>query len=394
MNIDPDLLEQCVGCGLCLTSCPTFSVTHLEQHGPRGRIQGMRLVQDGSFDVLEPDHVESMETCVQCRACEEVCPSDVQFGEMMEQARSDIVDAKTARAPDRRPRVLAGRTLLTLIAHPRLLRIATVLLALAQRLRLDRLLPGALRVATRVRGSHLPAGARSGASVHLFRGCVMDRWFGEVHDATHRVLAAAGERVGTDRRGTCCGALHLHAGQTATAHELALETIAAFADTSGPIVVNSAGCGAAMKEYGRLLDTPEAHRFAERVRDLAEAVDPQRLGLQEVPARRLAWQAPCHLRNVQGTDTAARDLLAAVPGITVVEADDGQMCCGAGGAYSVLQPSFSTAMRDQKCDALRRTGCEGVVTANPGCSMQLASDGLEVRHVAQVVADALPTEPT
>jgi glycolate oxidase iron-sulfur subunit len=392
MTLDPVLLDQCVGCGLCLSSCPTFSVTRLEQHGPRGRIEGMRLVQDGSFDVLDPDYVASMETCVQCRSCEDVCPSDVEFGALMEQARADIVTARAATGPQRGLRAVAQRGLLAMAAHPVLRRVLTALLVLAQRTRLDRLLPTSFRVATRVRPTRLPARSEQQADTHLFRGCVMDSWFGDVHAATYRVLRASGHQVDSRRRGTCCGALHLHAGETERALGLARQTIAAHAGTEGPIVVNSAGCGAAMKEYGRLLGTPEAHQFAARVRDFGEAIDPSRLQLREGPSRRLAWQAPCHLRYVQKADDAAREALETIPGVTVVESDDRQMCCGAGGAYSLLEPEFSEAMRERKCASLRRTGCEAVISANPGCSLQLASGGLHVLHLAQVIAAALPVE--
>ncbi len=389
MTIDPSLLEQCVGCGLCLSSCPTFSVTRLEHHGPRGRIQGMRFVEDGTFDILDPDYVSSMETCVQCRACEDVCPSDVSFGALMEQARADIV---TARGPQGRPRDLRGlaqRGLLLLVSRPTLLRTMTRLLSLAQLTRVDRLLPSALRVAIRVRPSDLPDEAPEGSDVVLFRGCVMDAWFGAVHEASVRVLEASDLRVDASRTDICCGALHLHAGELDTAKEFARRTIDAFADTEGPVVVNSAGCGAAMKEYGHLLGTPEAERFAERVRDLGEVVDPSRLRFAPATERTVTWQAPCHLRYVQGSDATARDVLAAIPGVTVVEGADQQLCCGAGGAYSLVQPEFSTALRDQKCAALRATDGEFVVSANPGCSLQLASGGLEVRHLAEVLAEAL-----
>jgi glycolate oxidase iron-sulfur subunit len=399
VSFDHDQLQQCVSCGLCLSSCPTFSITKLEQHGPRGRIHGMRLVQAGDVDVLDPDYVASMETCVQCRACEDVCPSDVDFGALMERARSDIETARThrrVRPPVRSIRTvrrLARRVLLTLVRRPRLLDAATVALRLVQRSGLDRLVPAGLRVAHRVRPARLDGAAPGDADLHLFRGCVMDRWFGDVHEAAADVLRAGGATVATARRGACCGALHLHAGDEATARRLAARTVAAFAGTSGPIVVDSAGCGAAMKEYGRLLDTPAAHAVAARVRDLGEVVDTDALALPDGPPQRLAWQAPCHLRYVQGVDDAARRTLAAVPGVTLVEGDDAQLCCGAGGAYSLLEPEFSTALRDRKVAALRRTGCDAVVTANPGCSMQLAAGGLDVVHVAQVVAAALPDRP-
>lgn len=392
MTIDPSLLEQCVGCGLCLSSCPTFSVTRLEQHGPRGRIQGMRFVEDGTFDILDPDYVTSMETCVQCRSCEDVCPSDVSFGALMEQARADIVTARGHAGRPRDLRSIAQRALLTLVARPALLRVATRLLSLAQATRVDRLLPQALRVAIRVRPAMLPERAPDAPDVTLFRGCVMDAWFGSVHEATLRVLEASDLSVDTSRRNICCGALHLHAGELEMAKGFARRTIDAFDGADGAIVVNSAGCGAAMKEFGHLLGSEEAERFSQRVRDLGEVIDPSRLPFRPATERTVTWQAPCHLRYVQGSDGAARAALAAVPGITVVEGTDQQLCCGAGGAYSLVEPEFSVAMRDRKCDALRATEGEFVVSANPGCSLQIASGGLEVRHLAEVLSEALAKE--
>lgn len=396
MTIDPKLLEQCVGCGLCLSSCPTFSITHLEQHGPRGRIAGMRAVEDGTFDILDPDYLESMETCVQCRACEEVCPSDVRFGALMEEARTDIERTRRERGVSTGLRGIVQRGLLLTIERRAVLRTLTALLRTAQRIRLDRLLPRRFRIAVPVRPARLGPVAPPGpgtseqGTVHLFRGCVMDAWFGGVHEASVEVLTAAGRTVDASRVGLCCGALHVHAGRADRAAELARITIDAYADTEGPIVVNSAGCGAAMKEYGHLVGTPEAERFAARVKDLSECVEPGALPMgAAAEERRVAWQAPCHLRYVQQVDDAGRALLEAVPGTTVVEGADRQLCCGAGGAYSVLEPEFSGALRDRKCDALRATGCDVVVTANPGCAMQLAAGGMQVEHLADALARAI-----
>jgi glycolate oxidase iron-sulfur subunit len=392
MSFDPDRLNQCVACGLCLSSCPTFDITRLEQHGPRGRIEGMRLVQNGTFDILDPDYVASMETCVQCRACEDICPSDVEFGALMEQARGDITRAQRQRG--RRPDVrrLVRSLLLALIIRPRLFRLLTAGLAVLQRTRLDRLLPVPLRVARKVRSAG-PATAQPAtgatATAHLFRGCVMDQWFADVHTATEQVLGAAGHTVDGTARSVCCGALHLHAGEEDRALALALETVESYAGSTGPVVVNSAGCAAMMKEYGRLLATPAAHAFAQRVRDLSEVVDATALPLRDGPPRRLAWQAPCHLRYVQKADASSRAALEAVPGVEVVEADDQQLCCGAGGAYSVMEPELSSALGAQKCDALRATGCDAVVSSNPGCMLQLAAGGMDVVHIAEVIAAAL-----
>jgi glycolate oxidase iron-sulfur subunit len=390
---DARKLEQCVSCGLCLSSCPTFQVTRAEQHGPRGRIEGMRLIENGTFDVLDPDAVDSMETCVQCRACEVVCPSDVEFGALMEQARAAIASAREDAASDRRASLLT-RVLLAVVHRPWFFRPLTVLLFLSQLTRLDRVLPPAARVARRLSPRDLVPRRRGpvdDADAHLFRGCVMDQWFGSVHDASERLLEASGFRADSSRRSACCGALHLHAGQDATARRLAQRTVDAYAGTSGPVVVNSAGCGAAMREYGRLLATEEAERFAARVRDLGEVVE---LPPGAVPVQaRVVWQAPCHLRNVQGVDGSSLALLRSVEGLDVREPADGHACCGAGGAYSLEQPVFAAAMRDRKARSLDEQDADVVVSANPGCMLHLADDQRRVVHLAEVLARALPGRP-
>ena len=419
MTFDPRDLDACVSCGLCLTSCPTYDVTRLEHHGPRGRIEGMRAVQRGELDVLDPDYVESMETCVQCRACELACPSAVPFGSLMETARHELADARAGAAAAAAPRSdqsdggrgtagssggrraglrasllrLAQRGMLVLVAAPRLLAVASRALRLVQRSGLQRLVPEPLRVERPIRwarGRGRVGNAHTG--VHLYRGCVMDQWFGDVQEAARQVLVAAGHRPATERLGRCCGALHLHAGDGPMARRLAQETIEAYGAADTPIVVASAGCGAAMKEYGRLVGTPEAARFAARVRDLSEVVVATDLPLRtDLPAMSVSWQAPCHLRNVQRVDDRARDLLAALPGVDVLEPSTGQPCCGAGGGYRLSQPDFSQAIGERVAAAHAAQPADHIVSANPGCMMQLCAEGLEVQHLAQTVAARLAT---
>ncbi len=394
MNLfDADQLAACVQCGFCLSSCPTYETTHLEEHGPRGRILAMRLVQDGELSLNDPDVVDSLETCVQCRACEVVCPSLVEFGSLMETARAAISEEQPAAGVE-------GRALDVLflgLKNRWLLRLGTTLLALAQALRLDRVLPARLRPARRVRlgdtlrGYRLPPpGAPVKGDVFLFRGCVMDGMFRDVHRATAQVLAAVGYRPRFEPAPPCCGALSAHAGREDEAHALAKATIAAYADTQGPILVNSAGCGGSMKEYGEVLGTEEARAFSARVKDLSEIIRPE-----EVAARgrevdlTLAYQAPCHLKNVQGLADQSRALVAAIPGLTLLEPDDEQQCCGSGGIYSYVQPEFGDALLARKHASLERTGAAGVVSGNPGCAMQIAREGWRVHHPAELLARSL-----
>ncbi len=390
---DADQLAACVQCGFCLSSCPTYEATHLEEHGPRGRILAMRLVEEGELAIDDPDVVDSLETCVQCRACETVCPSLVEFGSLMETARAEI----TERQPPSGPEGLAQRLLFAALVRRSLMRLGGILLALAQAVGADRLVPARLRPARRValadtlRSYRLPPpGAPVRGDAFLFRGCVMDGLFRDVHQATAQVLAGVGYRPRFEPAPPCCGALSAHAGRESEAHALAEATIAAYADTTGPILVNSAGCGGAMKEYGKLLGTEEARAFSARVKDLSELITPEEIASRgaEVPLT-LAYQAPCHLRNVQGLSDHARALVAAIPGLNLLEPDDEQQCCGSGGIYSYLQPELGDAMLARKDASLQRTGAQGVVSGNPGCAMQIAREGWEIHHPAQLLAASL-----
>jgi glycolate oxidase iron-sulfur subunit len=403
MIFDQHALSQCVSCGFCLPSCPTFQVTHKEQHGPRGRIAGMRMVQAGEIDAVDPGYVESMETCVQCRACEPACPSGVRFGFLMEQARAALHEPPEAapagaRSAGRLQALLTDLGLRSLTSRW-LVRTLTVLLALAQATRLDRILPPTYRPARRVRARDVlrplrpePGGRPrpGGEPAFLFRGCVMDAWFRSTHQATARVLAAAGYDVRTEPAPACCGALHLHAGREAEARRLAREVVGAYAGSQGIVVVNSAGCGAAMREYGHLLGTPEARAFSARIRDFSEAASPARLPPLRRLDRTVVYQAACHLKNVQRVDREVDEMLDAIPGLTVLRPADGELCCGAGGAYSLLQPELAGRMRARKVEALLETGATLVVSGNPGCMLHLAAAGLELVHTADLVASALP----
>lgn len=388
---DQDQLAACVQCGFCLSSCPTYEVTHLEEHGPRGRILAMRLADEGELPLTDPDLAESLTTCVQCRACEAVCPSLVEFGALMETARVELHE----RTPPRGLRRLAHAAGFRALARRAAVRVASVGLAIAQLLRLDRVLPDGVRPARRVtlrnalRRYRVPQTGERG-DAFVFLGCVMDGMFRDVHQATVDVLAAVGYRPLIEPAPPCCGALSVHAGREDEAVRLAEATIAGYAGTSGPIVVDSAGCGAAMKEYGELLGTPEARAFSERVVDLCEVVDPEEVADRGRPVPlTLAYQAPCHLRNVQGLADRSRALVTAVPGLTLLEPDDEQLCCGSGGIYSLEQPGFGDAMLARKHASLERTGAEGVVSGNPGCAMQIARRGWDIHHPAQLLARSL-----
>lgn len=374
LGLDADMLASCVSCGLCLPHCPTFRVTGEEAWSPRGRIAAMRAIQD---DGITPDtsFYDSMDSCVMCRGCETACPSAVPFGRLMEQTREVI-------GPSRVP--WWQRAGLAALAHPRLIRLGSLAAAVAQRLKL---VPRRLGLPTLpVRRRPLVA---TGTDVWLFTGCVMDAWQRDVHQATLDVLTAAGVGAGPVSGG-CCGALSAHAGLGVQARSMAAAVMAAIPGDL-PILVNSAGCGAAMKDYGHLLGTEEANAFARRVFDihewLAERVD----RLPQAPGKRpvVAVQDACHLRHVQRAHLPVRVLLRHVA--EVVELDDEGLCCGAGGSYSMFHPGTAAAIRDRKIASIDRSGSHGamVASANPGCMMHLRAAGVDARHPMEIIAEAL-----
>jgi glycolate oxidase iron-sulfur subunit len=341
----------------------------------------MRAVQLEDAPISD-DFVEFIETCVQCRGCEPACPSGVPFGRLMEATRSTLAERRTITPWWQR---LAFRAL----GHHRMLLIGSSALAIAQRAHLVPKRMGLGRLPVR----RPPALRGSGTDAWLFTGCVMDAWLRDVHHATAKVLDAIGVGWSVPQRGgACCGALHVHAGLTDEMHRLAHQVISSMPGDA-PIVVNSAGCGAALKDYGHLLGTPAAEAFSARVRDVHEFVAARLDRLH--PTHRLPpviVQDPCHLRHVQRTHLAVRTVLASV--CDVVELDDDGLCCGAGGAYSALQPELAGQIRQRKLASIHRataaSGALVVASANPGCAMHLQACGVDVVHPIQLVAEALP----
>jgi glycolate oxidase iron-sulfur subunit len=385
LRLDDQELSACVGCGLCLPHCPTFRVTGEEALSPRGRIDAMRGVQWRRSEA-DDEFVRFMETCVQCRGCEPACPSGVPFGHLMEGTRGALADER--RSTPRWLRLgLAG------LSRHRLLLVGSSVLAVAQRLRLVPPRAGLAKLPLR-RG---PALRATGTDVWLFTGCVMDAWQRGTHRATAALIGRAGAAFALPDASTggCCGALHAHAGLHDAAAGLARRVIASMPGDA-PILVNSAGCGAAMKDYGRLLGTPEAAAFSARVLDVHEWLATR---LDRLPPHRarsaVIVQDPCHLRHVQRAHLPVRAVLGHVA--DVIELDDDGLCCGAGGAYSALEPELATSIRDRKVAAIAAasaaTGTTVVASANPGCAMHLAPAlselGIVVRHPIDVVAEAI-----
>lgn len=393
-SVSSDDIATCVGCGLCLPHCPTFRATGEEALSPRGRIAIMKEVTYGAL-TLDRESVDFLDTCIQCRACEPACPSGVPYGRMIESAKSDL--ARANMITPRRIRVGLG-----LLGHPALLRAMRPLLALGQRLHLVPrrfgLAPLPWRNEPRLRG------VDGDPDVWIFTGCVMDVWQRETHRAVADIAGRVGLSYGVpDARGSCCGALHTHAGLHESSVRRAELTMSSMPGDA-PIIVDSAGCGAAMKEYGSILGTDEARLFSARVVDavewLAELMERSDLAAALAPASSyrptVVIQDPCHHRHVQKVHGSTRRVLR--DRADVLELADDGLCCGAGGAYSLVHPDLAEVVRARKVEAIRSTTADRgevvVASANPGCSMFLAAAGLRVRHPVDIVRDSVVDGPT
>ncbi|MBX3748310.1 MAG: 4Fe-4S dicluster domain-containing protein [Verrucomicrobiae bacterium] len=419
--LDPQRAAACVHCGLCLSACPTYLETGNENDSPRGRIHLMRALAAGR---LAPNGaaVRHLDLCLGCRACEPACPSGVAYGHLLEATR-DHLDRVHRRHPVQTflRRVLIGR----ILPHPRRLAIALLPARFARAAHLEPLLPASARawldllpfpLEPALAAPPLPEVSPASASprlgrVALLTGCVMHALFRNTHHQTVRLLNAAGYDVLIPPNQTCCGALHAHGGQLDTARAAARHNLEAFPVAElDAIVVNAAGCGSTLKDYGSLLagdpdNAGAAHAFAQRVRDLTEwlAATPgfpeqlARLGQHLPGTDRIACHDACHLAHAQGITEAPRRLIRAAAGNRYVELPETDLCCGSAGSYSLTEPAMSRRLRDRKVRHLASLGSVTVVTTNPGCHMQLQAGLREARlrtsrvvHIADWLGDLLP----
>ena len=399
-------VNQCVHCGLCLAYCPTFSVLGTEMDSPRGRIFLVKSLAEGRMS-LSDSTVRHLSLCLDCRACETVCPAGVPYGQLIEAAKAEI-ERQRPGGPVRR--IFRWLNFGLLLGHPRLLALAASGARLYQASGLQRLarwsglirrLPGTLPAwdallptvpskAERAAPPRLtPAEGPRRARVALLTGCVQSVVFGAHNRATARVLAKNGcDVVVPDGQG-CCGALNAHGGDHARALAMARSTIDTF-EAAGveSVIVNTSGCGAHMKAYGHLLaDDPayaaRAKRFVASVQDLAEflAREPLRGPLSPVPLT-CTYHDPCHVVHGQKIKSEPRQLLAQIPGLRLVELAESDWCCGSAGIYNLTQPEMATRLLHRKVGHVLATQAEAVVTANPGCILQIQA-GLSA-HDAKV----------
>ncbi len=387
--------SRCVHCGLCLNACPTFRLLGEEMDSPRGRIYQIAPADAGRMPLAQA--APFLDRCLDCRACETACPSGVEYGKILEAARAQLAcEVK----PNLWRRLLAKHLYDQVLPSHVGLKTYAALLRLAQTLGLERLaekfpavnpfgLNQALRLAPRLSprpfwpawGKTYPAQGPRRARVGLLAGCMQNVASAELSWATLRVLQRNGCEVVVAQEQTCCGALHVHAGRREKARQLARRNIQAFAALEcDAYISHTAGCGASLKEYGHLLASDAqwseaARQFAEKVRDISEflvELGPLAPGLGSLPVT-VTYQDPCHLAHAQRIRSAPRQLLAAIPGLELIEMARPDQCCGSAGVYNLLQPELAGRLGREKLESAAQTRARWLVTANPGCQLQLAA---------------------
>ena len=405
------LIDECVHCGFCLPACPTYQSWGQEMDSPRGRIHLMKSLTERK--PLTSSVVTHFDRCLGCMSCMTACPSGVNYEALIEETRAEIEEQHERPAADRWFRTL----IFSLFPYPRRLRLAllpqllyvkTGLRWLAHKIGLHRLLPKRLRalealmppVSARQLVAHLPArGTAQGAQrarVALLPGCVQRVYFPGVNQATLRVLRAEGCEVVVPRGLGCCGALSLHAGRDQESRRFARKAIAALEKAAvDTVVVNAAGCGSAMKQWGRLLagDPAWAERaaaMAAKVKDVSEAL----VALGPVAERhplpiKLAYHDACHLAHAQRIRAEPRQLLSAIPELELTELADSDQCCGSAGVYNLLEPDSAREIGGRKVDAVLAAAPEILVSANPGCTLHIQ---MLLRERGKTIRTAHPIE--
>ncbi|QWG77696.1 MULTISPECIES: (Fe-S)-binding protein [Bacillus cereus group] len=425
-RLSEDELLNCMRCGFCLPTCPTYIQSgYKEAHSPRGRIALMKAVVDG---LIEPDEdvEDTLNVCLGCRACEPVCPSGVNYGHLLEEARDIINQNKKFSMPVRAVRKVVFEGL---FPHQNRMRTLTGLIGFYQRSGLqtlthktgimklfpetlatmDLVLPKVPKMkAMKDRPEFLPAEVAKKKQVAFFTGCLMDTMFLETNNATMKLLQLAGCDIVIPKTQSCCGALHGHAGEKSGAKELAKRNIEAFEDLNiDYIITNAGGCGAYLVDYDYLLkDDPKwaerAKQFVSKIKDitaiLVELDFHKRNDLRLTP-QIITYQDSCHLRNVMRTSSEPRMLLEAIQGATYREMKDADRCCGSAGFYNIVHSELSMEFLDYKMDRVHETDAATIVTANPGCLLQMKlgieREGLSHKmrgiHIVDLLLEAIET---
>jgi glycolate oxidase iron-sulfur subunit len=406
-----ELIDKCVHCGFCLPVCPTYVLWNQEMDSPRGRIYLMKMVADGAATINET-WVSHFDACLGCMACVTACPSGVEYGKLIEATRAQIERRYTRPAPEKRFR----RLLFSIFPRPDRLRALLLplrlyqkagLQSLVRRAGIPKLLPARFRAmeallpqvpAQETLPELIPAQGERRRRVGLLLGCVQRVLFPQVNAATARVLAAEGCEVVAPKAQPCCGALLVHAGEEEQAVQLARQTIDAFEKAQvDAVIINAAGCGSNVKEYGHLLrDDPEyaerAKAFAAKCRDVSEflaELEP-RATRHALPLR-VAYHDACHLQHAQGIRSQPRTVLGRIPQLELLEIPEAAICCGSAGIYNLVQPEAATELGDRKASHIAALEADIVVSGNPGCLLQLqsalarAGRKLQVRHFIELL---------
>jgi len=453
-----DLMRQCIHCGFCLPTCPTYAVLGVEMDSPRGRIYQMQAIAEGRMEI-SPEFKDHMYCCLGCRACETACPSGVQFGKLIEAAReqiqlevahrpilsktkwktaepSDIEDFPLHEYSDKRPvlesltnrflrsfffdLMLPSRTFTSLVFASLKVYQRSGLQTLIHRMRLldavnalptplrgqlktpEELMPSASGdLLPQLLPEVTPAITKKRYRIGFVSGCIMDQIYRDINEATIRVLTANGCEVITPPRQQCCGALHVHAGEAKRGRQLARHNIDVFEPyICDAIIINSAGCGSNLKEYGHLLrDDPEyasrAIAFSSKVKDISEFLVNiewnREMGLLN---RTVTYHDACHLFHGQKVKQQPRELLNAIPGLTMVNLKESDWCCGSAGIYNITNQGMASELLERKMNNIIATGSKVVATGNPGCMMQIALGAqkrgyeLEVVHPIQLLDES------
>lgn len=428
-RMNEDDLLNCMRCGFCLPSCPTYIESGFkESHSPRGRIALMKAVVDG---LIEPDEdVEhSLNLCLGCRACEPVCPSGVKYGYLLEEARDIIHQNKKHSLPVRavRKAVFDG-----LFPHPERMRTLTGLIGFyqnsglqtaARKIGFMKLFPDTLATMERVlpkvptmkqmknRPEHLsPSEGNPKKRVAFFTGCLMDTMFLETNNATMKLLQLAGCEIVIPKNQACCGALHGHYGEKASSKEMAKKNIKAFDDLHVDyIITNAGGCGAFLMDYGHLLEHDEefklmAVEFTKKLKDISEVLVELKFFENvclSLPYQIITYQDSCHLKNVMKTASAPRTLLKSIQGTEYQEMKEADRCCGSAGIYNIIESEMSMKLLDYKMKHAKATEAATIVTANPGCLLQMKlgiereglSGKMRAVHIVDLLLEAAGEQP-
>lgn len=414
-------MYKCVHCGFCLQACPTYLETGLETESPRGRIALMKAVNEGRIGIT-PNVYRHWDLCIQCRACEVACPSGVPYGNLIEATMSEV---ERTRKTGFLARVLGNFVLNSIIPRQGRLELVSRVLRLYQSSGLQAAVrkikilstlapdlaelelssPTVSKRRFRAQGQVYPARGTTRARVAILSGCIMPLTHGPEMDAAVRVLTRNGCEVEVTQGQGCCGAIHSHVGDLDRARELARKNIDAFEERGvHAVIVASAGCGARMKEYGHLLEDDQeyaerASRFSETVKDIHEflvdlPLTPPTASLD----KRVTYQDSCHLANAQRITDAPRAILTSIPGVELVEMERSDVCCGAGGTYTITEREFSLRVLDSKMQNVGKTGADVLATANPGCVLQLQygtqryGPSVEVAYVTDLLDEAYRRE--